>query len=73
MPLNETGPFDPRPRTQADYTRENWRLLTEEVVPRLDRTNGRLRALEKFMWGLLGGMVVIGAIVVPEFLHAVLL
>lgn len=31
----------------------------EEVKARVDKTNGRVRLLEKFVWGIAGGMAVI--------------
>jgi hypothetical protein len=68
MPLDESGPFNPHPRTEADYVRETYRLVTEEVIPRQDKTNGRLTTVERFMWTLLGGLLVVSAIVVPQFL-----
>ena len=71
MPLDESRPFEPGPHTQTDYVREVWRLVTEEVLPRLDATNGRVRVVERFMWGLLGGLAVVAGIVVPECLSHV--
>jgi hypothetical protein len=68
-PLDESGQFSPRPHTQADYVRETYRLVTEEVIPRQDKTNSRISTVEKFMWALGGGLAVIGAIVVPQFLN----
>lgn len=43
-----------------------------EKVDRIEKlaniTNGRLSKLERFMWALGGGMVVIGLIIIPLFL-----
>lgn len=45
--MAQEQPFDPAPpRTQADYVRETWRLVSEEVIPRQDKTNGRVTRLE---------------------------
>lgn len=67
--------FDATPRTMADYVKDTWRrqslmekIINEQVIPRLDKTNGRVRTLEKFMWGLGGGIAVVAAYVLPQIL-----
>jgi hypothetical protein len=71
MPLDESGPFDPEPKTQADYVRAIWRLVTKEIIPRQDKSNGRLRMLEKWMWTLGGGLAVVVAMSVPLVLDLI--
>lgn len=67
--------FDATPRTMADYVKDTWRrqglmerVIHEQVIPRLDKTNGRVRTLEKFMWSVGGAIVVIGAWILPQLL-----
>lgn len=52
-----------------------WKLAAGAVLTDLRdqtrRTNGRVTKLEKFMWAVGGGFVVIGAVVVPLFIHLV--
>lgn len=76
MPLDESPTFEVEPRTQADFTRANWRklgdlerLIREEVITRLDTTNGRVTALEHWRWAIAGGISVVVALVLPVALY----
>jgi len=71
MPLDESGLFDPEPHSQADFVRETYRIV-REVRTQAILTNGRVSKLEKAIWGIGGGMIVTGAVIVPIFIHLVL-
>jgi hypothetical protein len=43
----------------------------QEVKEQTKRTNGRVTRLEKFMWMVLGALVVVASLVVPIFLNLV--
>lgn len=65
--------FEVTPKSQADYVKAIWsrqaaldKKIDDEVIPRLDKTNGRVRMLERFMWGIGGGLVVILYWVLPQ-------
>ena len=75
MALDESAIFDPdpEPRTQADYIRALWKrqgehnkLVVEQVIPRLDTTNGRVTRLER------GSLIIGGAVIGWQAREAVL-
>jgi len=49
------------------FTKEQF----ENVINRQDKTNGRVRALEKFRWFIAGGMAVITILVIPIVINVV--
>lgn len=55
-------PFSPKPQTQADFVRETYRLITEEVIPRQDKTNGRVMLHDRILLVLAGALMAWGAI-----------
>jgi hypothetical protein len=79
MPLDESGDFDPEPRTQSDYIRAIWQKLRDhddlirvKVIGRLDTINGRVGSLEKWKFAVGGGLAVVTAVLVPIFIFLVL-
>jgi hypothetical protein len=71
MPLDESGGFDPEPRTQADYLRELWRDMKLVKVQVFD-TNGRVTRLEKMnliLAGVLFGLFAkeVAPLILPLF------
>lgn len=67
MPLDESRDFHPEPRTQAEYLSALWAKVGM-IDSKLTIINGRVSKLEKAMWALGGGLTVIAAIIVPQFL-----
>jgi tetrahydromethanopterin S-methyltransferase subunit G len=61
---------DATPRTQREV---NALVLGKlhSIELKVDTTNGRVRALEKFGWAIGGGLVVLSLIVVPIFVALV--
>lgn len=73
-----TDLFESEPRTRDEFIREIYRKqnalfdkVEKEVIPRLDRTNGRVGKLEKFMWAVGGGLVILSSFFVPQYLEIV--
>lgn len=58
------------PKTQREV---NIDVLTrlDRIERKVDATNGRVRDLERWKWGLGGGIAVLTVIVVPIFLRLV--
>lgn len=46
-------------------------FVLTKTLEQATKTNGRVTRLEKFMWGASGGLAVISAVVVPQFLELV--
>jgi hypothetical protein len=65
--VTSNGDYNPEPRTQAEYLSALWRKVTD-MHAKLDTINGRVNRLERFMWALGGGLLVIAAVVVPQWL-----
>ncbi len=65
-------PFAHDDRTERELLRELWRVVTYELVPQVQRTNGRVGKLERFQWAVTGGLAVVSAIVVPLFIRMVM-
>jgi hypothetical protein len=68
MPLDESRDFHPEPRTQSDYLSALW-LTVGIIDTKVSAINGRVGKLERAMWAMGGGMVVVAAILVPLFLN----
>jgi len=70
-------PFDGDPLTDHDILRSLWGMAIDAKAERkaikdqVTATNGRVTALERFRWLVTGGLVVLGALVVPIFLDIV--
>ncbi len=72
MPTDEPSDFHPEPRTQAEFVQSIWRIVIEEVLPELRDTNARVTSLERWKYGILGGLAVVSAVIVPIFIVLVL-
>ena len=62
--------FRPEPKTQGEYVKAIWYRLGR-VEQKVTITNGRVRALEKAIWALGGGIVVLAMVVAPIFISLV--
>jgi len=67
MPLVESRDFHPEPRTQAEYLSALWAKVGT-IDSKLTIINGRVSKLEKAMWALGGGLAVVAAVIVPQWL-----
>lgn len=67
-----SDPFAHDERTDRELLRQLWQVVTYELVPQVQRTNGRVTKLERFQWTIVGGLTVVSAIVVPLFLRVVM-
>jgi hypothetical protein len=65
-----TPPWSPEPQSEGEFLRALYRDM-QEVKEQTKRTNGRVTRLEKFMWMVLGALVVVASLVVPIFLNLV--
>lgn len=66
-----SDPFADEPRTDHDILRELWQDV-KVIKVQTEKTNGRVTKLERFQWLVIGGLMVVSAIVVPLFVKIVL-
>ena len=67
MTLLDTPPFDPEPRTQAEFLRAIWERLGR-VERKQDLTNGRVTHLERLALFIGGAAVAYGFSIVAPLL-----
>ena len=70
QPMMMEDDFRPEPKTQGEYNKAIWYRLGR-VEAKVTTTNGRVRNLEKAIWALGGGLIVLSAIVAPIFVAMV--
>ena len=55
----------------AEISNETLHAILVRVEGKVDKTNGRLRGVEKKVWAVGGGLVVIAVVVVPLFIDMI--
>lgn len=58
------------PMTDTELLRSLWEKM-KIVEQQVKYTNGRLRTVERFCWALAGGLTVLAAVVVPQYIQLV--
>lgn len=66
----EVQQFHPEPRSSTEYLAALWQKVNV-IDSKVSMTNGRVTKLERAIWALGGGLIVIAAVVVPLFVYLV--
>ena len=69
-PFVDDDQFRPDPVTQSEFVKAIYYRLGR-VEQKVNITNGRVRALEKGMWALGGGLIVLAVVIAPIFVSLV--
>jgi hypothetical protein len=67
MPTDESRDYHPQPRTQAEFLSALW-IKVDDIAKDVSEINGRVSKMERALWAMGGGVIVLGVLYVPQLL-----